>query len=93
MYNIEKADFFDIKGTQHGLGRFVCADYIFEGQFQNNLPNGFGRKLLQTGGYEIGFFKNNIYLGRATQSPMDRPEKYENGQLLKQFENWKNMFL
>ena len=31
IYNIQKSDFFDIKGTQHGIGRFVCEDYIFEG--------------------------------------------------------------
>ena len=53
----------DKTGQLQGMGR-ECYDFIYEGQFKNNLYHGWGRYINQHGVY-WGFFENGLRHGRG----------------------------
>jgi hypothetical protein len=44
-----------------GLGRAFGSYGLYEGEFHNGLPNGYGRLILNHHNYYIGNFANGVY--------------------------------
>jgi len=46
-----------------GIGRAIFDKFLYEGQCIGGLLNGFGRCVVDSGCYYIGYFKNNVAHG------------------------------
>lgn len=51
--------------SREGVGRFVWNGgmKIYEGQYKNDLRNGYGRFIFPNGSYYLGYWKDNLYHG------------------------------
>ena len=56
---------------RHGISRTVLTkgnfneNYIKEGQFENDIMNGFGRVIQTDGSYYVGFYKDDLKHGKG----------------------------
>ena len=76
----------DVKDLKkEGLGKEVCNDYIYEGEFHNNMKNGKGKiKYIQTGDTYEGEFKNDEINGNGTYKWINNSQytgNFKNGKM------------
>lgn len=53
----------DKNGIKKGLGRFDCQSYLYEGMWNENKWNGYGRLIFTDGDVFLGTFLNNTFHG------------------------------
>ena len=61
----------DFNGNKSGLGRFDCQSYVFEGQWEGNKWNGYGRLLYCHGEIYDGHFVDNAFHGFGSRTHPD----------------------
>lgn len=55
---------------------FNEAEYTYDGQIENNLPNGYGQMIYNSGEHYFGFFKNGLKNGKGILSANNKPRVY-----------------
>lgn len=61
----------------NGVGRAVGGFGIYEGQYRDGVPNGFGRMIFRNGNFYVGEFSEGKISGVGNYTTLSPAQKFE----------------